>query len=110
MKKILTGVTASNGKAEGTARVVTSEADFEAFQEGEILVTRITDPTMVMIMNKSAAIVCDIGGVGSHPAIISRELGIPCIVNAKTATTEIKNGMKITVDATETEGVVYGMD
>ncbi len=107
MKKLLTGVTASNGKVEGTARVVTSEADFEAFQEGEILVVKITDPTMVMIMNKSAAIVCDIGGIGSHPAIISRELGIPCIVNTKTATQTIKTGDKLLVDADEV--VVYGL-
>ncbi len=108
MKNLLTGVAASTGKAEGTARVVTSEADFEAFQEGEILVVKITDPTMVMIMNKSAAIVCDIGGIGSHPAIISRELGIPCIVATKTATQVIKTGDKLLVDANE--GVVYGMD
>ncbi|MDP3742497.1 MAG: PEP-utilizing enzyme [Candidatus Micrarchaeota archaeon] len=110
MKKLLSGVTASNGKVEGVARVVVSEADFEAFQEGEILVVKITDPTMVIIMNKSAAIICDIGGIGSHPAIISRELGIPCIVNTKTATTAIKSGMKITIDASGTEGAIYGMD
>ena len=108
MKKILTGVAASTGKAEGTARVVVSEADFDAFQEGEILVVKITDPTMTIIMNRCAAIVCDIGGIGSHPAIISRELGIPCVVNTKTATSVIKTGDKIMVDANE--GIIYAMD
>ena len=108
MKKLLTGVAASSGKANGTAHVVASDADLEAFQEGEILVTKITDPTMTIAMNRSAAIVCDIGGIGSHPAIISRELGIPCIVNCKTATQMIKTGDKILVNADE--GAVYGMD
>lgn len=108
MKKILTGVAASAGKAEGIARVVANDSDLESFQEGEIFVTRITGPTMTIAMNRAAAIICDIGGIGSHPAIISRELGIPCIVNTKTATTTIKTGDKLLVDANE--GVVYGMD
>ena len=108
MKKILTGVAASSGKAEGIARIVTSDADLEAFQEGEILVTKITDPTMTIAMNQASAIVCDIGGITSHPAIISRELGIPCVVNAKTATQAIKTGDKILVDANE--GAIYAVD
>lgn len=108
MQKLLTGVTASNGKAQGVARVVLNDADLESFQEGEILVTRITDPMMTIAMNRSAAIVCDIGGIASHPAIISRELGIPCVVNCKTATQIIKTGQKIVVNADE--GIIYGMD
>ncbi len=108
MKKILTGIAASTGKVQGTARVVVNDSDLENFQEGEILVTRITGPTMTIAMNRACAIVCDIGGIGSHPAIISRELGIPCVVNAKNATQEIKTGDKIVVDANE--GIVYAVD
>ncbi len=108
MKKILTGIAASSGKVEGTARVVASDADLEAFQEGEILIAKITDPTMTIAMNRSAAIVCDIGGITSHPSIISRELGIPCVVATRNATQIIKTGDKIVVDANE--GTIYAVD
>ncbi|MFH1246966.1 MAG: PEP-utilizing enzyme [Candidatus Micrarchaeota archaeon] len=108
MKKLLTGICASSGKAEGVARVVANDSNLEAFQEGEILVTKITDPTMTIVMNRASAIVCDIGGIGSHPAIIARELGIPCVVATRNATQIIKTGDKILVNASE--GVVYGMD
>ncbi len=108
MKKLIKGTPAANGNAEGIAHVITKEEDYEHFKEGEILVVRITDPTMTIIMNKASGIICDIGGIGSHPAIIARELGIPCIVNTKSGTKIIKTGTKIYLDATK--GDVYAVD
>lgn len=98
MNKILTGTPASSGKASGTARVILEERDFADFEEGDVLVARITDPTMTILMNRAAAIVCDIGGITSHPAIVSRELGVPCVVNTKNATQLVRTGQKLTVD------------
>jgi len=100
---LLTGLPASQGIARGVVRVVTGADDTDRFQEGEILVTRITDPTMVMMMNCAGAIVTDIGGITSHPAILSREMGIPCVVNTKNATTLLKEGMMVEVDGTKGE-------
>lgn len=105
-KKILVrGAGASKGIAAGKVRVVTSADEFDDFKEGEILVTKITDPSYVVIMAKSAAIVTDMGGILSHPAIVSREFGIPCVVGTGNATAVLKNGQEITVDGGE--GVVY---
>ncbi len=97
-KIILKGTAASGGIAKGKVKIVRSIKDGPSFEEGSILVTKITDPTMVMMMAKSAAIVCDIGGLTSHPSIVSREMGIPCVVNTKTSTQVLKDGMEITVN------------
>ncbi len=105
MNKLLTGTPASSGKASGTARIILEEKDFADFQEGDVLVARITDPTMTILMNRAAAIVCDIGGITSHPSIVARELGIPCVVATNNATELIQNGMKIIVDGDK--GEVY---
>ena len=105
---ILKGIPASVGIAEGTVRIVHGSEDKNIFQEGDILVARITDPTMVGMMIKAAAIVCDIGGITSHPSIVSREMGIPCVVNTGNATTVLKDGMKVRVDGTK--GEIYALD
>lgn len=63
---------------------------------------------MVGAMIKTAAIVTDIGGITSHPAIVSREMGIPCVVNTKDATKQIATGMKLSVNGTN--GEIYVMD
>jgi pyruvate, water dikinase len=102
-KHLLKGIGTSAGTAEGEVYIVDSAKDSEKFPDGGVLVTKITDPTMVMMMNKSSAIVCDIGGMTSHPSIISRELGIPCVVGTKEATIKLKNGQKITVNGTTGE-------
>ncbi len=98
MKKILKGLGTSPGQAKGKVRVVSGPKDENRFLDGEILVTRITDPTMVLMMNRAAAIVCDIGGMTSHPSILSREMGIPCVVATKTATNKLKDGQEVLVD------------
>lgn len=100
---LLKGIPASSGIAEGMVRLVHGSEDKHLFQEGDILVTRITDPTMVGMMIKAGAIICDIGGITSHPSIVSREMGIPCVVNTGNATTTLKDGMRVRVDGTKGE-------
>ena len=95
---ILTGMGVSKGVAEGVVKLVKDSKDSERFEEGDVLVTYITDPTMVAIMAKAAAIVCDIGGVTSHPSIVSREMGIPCVVATKNGTEVLSEGMRIEVN------------
>ncbi len=107
-KKILVrGLPASPGVAVGVARVLFDPKSPEAaeFKEGDILVTRMTDPDWVPLMRKAAAIVTDEGGMTSHAAIVSRELGKPCVVGTREATKKIKTGMVVTVDGTR--GIVY---
>lgn len=107
-KLILKGIAASSGIAEGKARLFLPNDKNSSFDDGDILVTTLTDPTMVQAMIKAAAIVTDIGGITSHPAILSREMGIPCVVNTKEATKKIKSGMRIVVDGTK--GEIYALD
>lgn len=95
---ILKGLGTSPGTARGNVRIVLGAQDENRFLDGEILVTRITDPTMVLMMNRAAAIVCDIGGMTSHPSILSREMGIPCVVACRNATTTLKDGQEVEVD------------
>jgi pyruvate,water dikinase len=77
------------------------------FKKGEILVTDMTNPDWEVIMKIASAIVTDKGGRTSHAAIVSRELGIPCVVGSENATRKIKTGQTITVDTTGAEGFVY---
>ncbi len=88
MEKILQGLGVSQGKAQGRVKIIHIPEDFSKFSEGDILVTRITNPNMVILMGKAAGIICDIGGMTSHPSIVSREMGTPCIVSAKCIKTE----------------------
>jgi len=108
VKVLLKGIGASPGITEGTARIFYPGDDLSSFEEENILVTTITDPTMVSAMVKAKAIITDIGGITSHPAILSREMGIPCVVNTKKATKKIKNGMRICVDGQK--GKIYALD
>jgi pyruvate,water dikinase len=102
---ILEGHGASPGVAAGLVKIVHDAKDLAKIQKGDILVTKMTNPDFVVAMEKSAAIVTDEGGITCHAAIVSRELGIPCIVGTKDATKIIKEGDEITVDATH--GKVY---
>jgi pyruvate,water dikinase len=104
-KLILKGLGASSGQAEGIAKIFLPGSTTADFSEGDILITTITDPTMVQTMIKAGAIVTDIGGIISHPAILSREMGIPCVVNTKEGTKKIKPGTNILVDGDK--GEVY---
>jgi len=102
-KIILKGIAASSGIAEGIVKIVKGIQDISSFEEGNILVAEITEPSMVIMMNKAAAIITDKGGLTSHPAIVSRELGIPCVVATKTATQVLKDGIKVKVDGAKGE-------
>ena len=108
-KVIVKGLPASPGSAAGKAHVILDPSKIEEFKEGEILVTTMTAPDWVPAMKKARAIVTDAGGMTCHASIVSRELGIPCIVGTKSrsveATTTIPDGADITVDATN--GIVY---
>ena len=109
-RKVLTkGLPASPGRVSGKAHVILDPAMIDTFKEGEILVTEMTAPDWVPAMKKAKAIVTDAGGMTCHASIVSRELGIPCIVGTKSrgtrGTTSIPDGTEITVDATN--GIVY---
>ncbi len=106
-KILVRGLPASPGVGAGVAKVIFDPHSKEAqeFREGEILVTKMTDPDWVPLMKKAAAIVTDEGGMTSHAAIVSRELGIPCIVGTGEATKVIESGIEVTVDGSK--GVVY---
>lgn len=107
MKLIIKGLGVSTGQVIGSVKIVDSSQKNLSFQKGDILVTRITDPTMVNLMARAGAIVCDIGGMTSHPSIVSREMGTPCVVATKKATKVLKNGMKVKVDGTK--GIIYSV-
>jgi len=108
-KVIIKGLPASPGKGAGRAHVILNPKDIDEFKDGEVLVTEMTAPDWVPAMKKAKAIVTDSGGMTCHASIVSRELGIPCIVGTKSrgqaATTTIQDGTDITVDASN--GVVY---
>jgi pyruvate,water dikinase len=108
-KILVKGLPASPGRVTGKAHVILDPSMIDTFKEGEILVTEMTAPDWVPAMKKAKAIVTDSGGMTCHASIVSRELGIPCVVGTKSrgtaATAGIPNGVDITVDATN--GVVY---
>lgn len=91
------GTPASPGVVEGLARVVTDPSQ-ATVEPGEILFARDTDPSWASLLFLSSALVADIGGVMSHTAVVARELGIPCVVNTKTATRGICTGGRVRVD------------
>jgi len=102
---LVKGETASQGSASGTVKIVLKMEDLDKVQKGNILVTTMTTPDMVPAMQRAAAIVTDEGGLTCHAAIVSREMGIPCIVGTGNATEILKEGSTITVNATH--GNVY---
>ena len=106
-EEICKGVSVGSKIATGRAHIIMSPKQIGEFKKGEILVTDITDPDWEPIMKIASAIVTDKGGRTSHAAIVSRELGIPAIVGAGTATKNLKNGEMITVDTTGAEGYIY---
>jgi pyruvate,water dikinase len=94
------GVSGCNGTVRGRARVLTTPDDPSALLPGEILVAPITDPSWTPLFVSAGAVVVDVGAPFSHAAIVSRELGIPCVVSATDATTRIPDGALVEVDGT----------
>jgi phosphohistidine swiveling domain-containing protein len=101
----LTGIGVSPGKVTGTARVITDPRRNSEIKPGEILVAPVTDAAWTPLFVTAAATVVDVGGPLSHGSIVAREFGIPCVVNAGTATRLIRTGQVITVDGSR--GKVY---
>ncbi|RJO58965.1 phosphoenolpyruvate synthase [Candidatus Parcubacteria bacterium] len=92
----------------GSVHVIEDVKDIGKFKAGEVLVTEMTDPDWEPIMKKAAAIVTNAGGRTCHAAIISRELGVPCIVGTGTGTADLKNAGQVTVSCAEGDkGFVY---
>ncbi len=104
-KILLRGMPVSPGVAVGRVKVIHDLSELDKIEEGDILVTEMTTPDYVPAMEKSAAIITDRGGATCHAAIVSRELGIPCVVGTEKATEVLKDGMIVTVDAVH--GVIY---
>ncbi len=96
----LTGLPGCPGKARGRARVVTNPADPRGLAPGDVLVAPLTDPSWTPLFVAAEAVVVDVGAVMSHAVIVSRELGIPCVVSANDATLRIPDGALIEVDGT----------
>ena len=105
---LLHGIAVGAKVGAGKVRILHDAKHIGSFKKGEVLVTEITDPDWEPIMKIASAIVTDKGGRTSHAAIVSRELGIPCIVGSKNATRLLKNGEEVTVDCSSGEvGNVY---
>ncbi len=99
------GSCANNGRVSGVVRKLLSPRDIEEMQEGEILVSTMTTPDFVPAMKKAAAIITDEGGITCHAAIVSRELGIPCVIGTKIATKVLNSGDVVEVKANH--GLIY---
>ena len=105
LKADIYGVCGAPGVAEGPARVIMTYSELDQVQKGDILVCPGTNPAWTPIFGLVKAVVSDRGGTLSHTAIVGREYGLPTLVNTFTATTTIKTGQRIRVDATE--GALY---
>ncbi|KYK27668.1 phosphoenolpyruvate synthase [Thermoplasmatales archaeon SG8-52-1] len=92
---------------QGEVNVIESAKDIANFRKGQVLVTDMTDPDWEPIMKIANAIVTNRGGRTCHAAIISRELGIPCVIGTGNGTTKISNGSKVTIDCSEGVGRIY---
>jgi len=100
-KPILNGIAIGNKIGTGKVHIIKNASKLSEFKEGEILVTKMTDPDWTSVFPMASAVITDEGGKTCHSAIISRELGVPCIVGTGNATKILKNGQEITVDCTQ---------
>jgi pyruvate,water dikinase len=107
-KELLRGVAIGERIGAGKVRVIENPKQMKSFKRGDVLVTRITDPDWEPIMRIASAIITEQGGKTSHAAIVSRELGVPCIVGATGARKALKTRKQVTVSCAEgDEGIVY---
>lgn len=109
-KVILKGQPGSPGLGSGPVQKIFSPKEIGKVEKGEILVAPMTSPDFVPAMKKVVAIITDKGGQTSHAAIVSRELGIPCVVGTETATKDLKNGQVVTVNGSAGEIYQGGTD
>jgi len=107
-RELVRGLSIGTAIASGRVRLLDNPDQSDQFEEGDVLVTSITDPDWMPIMQRAAAIITDHGGRTSHAAIVSRELSLPAVVGAGNATQTLKDGQAVTVSCGESdEGVVY---
>ncbi|MDH7506629.1 MAG: phosphoenolpyruvate synthase [Candidatus Thermoplasmatota archaeon] len=106
-KLIAEGEAVGSKIGQGEVNVIKDTKDIHKFQKGQVLVTDMTDPDWEPIMKIASAIVTNRGGRTCHAAIISRELGIPCVIGTGNGTSKIKPGSKVTVDCSEGVGRIY---
>jgi pyruvate,water dikinase len=106
--EVLKGDAGASGVARGRARVVLDPGDARGLQPGEILVAPLTDPAWTPLFLPAAAVVVNVGALLSHAVIVSRELGIPCVVAVEGATDKIADGMMLAVDGTAGTVTVVG--
>jgi phosphoenolpyruvate synthase/pyruvate phosphate dikinase len=102
-KNLIKGSSAYPGKVQGKVKIVNSISDLGKFEEGDILVSFSTNPSLVPAMNKAAAIITNTGGITCHATIVSRELKKPCIIGTKIATKVLRDGDLVEVDANKGE-------
>ncbi len=100
---VVQGLPASPGVAEGPARNVSSPEEFDQVRQGDVLVCKMTNPAWVVVFTKVAGLVTDSGGQLSHPAVVSREFGIPAVVGTMNATQSIQTGMRVRVNGSTGE-------
>ncbi|HDO19730.1 MAG TPA: phosphoenolpyruvate synthase [Thermoplasmatales archaeon] len=106
-KVLVEGEAVGSKIGQGEVNVIHDASEIHKFQRGQVLVTDMTDPDWEPIMKVAAAIVTNRGGRTCHAAIVSRELGIPCVIGTGNATEVLKNGQKVTVDCSEGVGRIY---
>jgi pyruvate,water dikinase len=104
-KILLKGLGSSPGMGMGKVKIVRTSREIKNMERGDVLVTEMTTPDFVPGMKKASAIITDTGGMTSHAAIVSRELGVPCVVGTGSATKVLKDGMDVSVDGSH--GIIY---
>lgn len=109
MHELIKGITASSGKVSGKVKLIKDVGRLPQIKgKGFILVIPFTTPLLVPIILRCSAMITDFGGLTCHAAIVAREFEIPCIVGTEKATEILKDGMEVTVDATN--GIIYSKD
>jgi pyruvate,water dikinase len=94
----VTGIAASPGVVDGTAKVVLSVDEFDQVKQGDILVCQMTNPAWTPLFGMISGIVTDAGGTVSHPAVMAREFGIPAVIGCSVGTSRIKSGDRLRVN------------
>ena len=110
---LVRGLSASTGRGIGAVRVLTDPSQRDELLPGEVLVAPMTSPDWMSAIRRASALVTDGGGMTCHAAIVSRELGVPCVVGTRNATTTLRDGELVTVDAAlgqVLEGEVHAQD
>jgi pyruvate,water dikinase len=97
---LVTGTPASRGQAKGAVRIIRGPDEFGLLCSGEILVCPYTNPSWTPLFQRAAAVVVDLGGLGSHAAIVAREYGIPAVMGTGSGTRTLVDGQMVVVDGT----------